>query len=668
MKNRITILALACISLLALASSCGSREEQKDDFKVYAWLAGKVAMPEEDLDYYFRNAAESGIQAIFLECHGGYPEVLGDSTSFRDSAALTILRRAAVYAKKYDVELHAWMWCTNRCEAVLRKAHPDWYQVNGLGESLNDIKMYGREHYRFLCPNHEGVTEYLKDRIREIAEVEGLTGIHLDFIRYPDAILPYGLHQSRGVVQDKVYPQWDCCYCDECRAKFKAQTGIDPLELEDPGTNPEWLQFRWDSMAEMSSELLAEIKACGKVASAAVFATPEESKKLVRQDWVNYRNADLLMPMIYHDAYAQPGEWVETASREGVEALAAAGHGAKLISGVTTPRRGDFANYISYAKNAGAGGICFFSLEAFKRRPESWEILKQCLKYDNRADWIADQLRNPASPHVAVVAHRGDWRNFPENSIPSIESVIAMGADVMELDLKMTKDSVLVLSHDKTIDRCTNGTGEVSGYTLEELKAFSLKNVEGEVVDSLHIPTLREALETCKDRICVNVDQGYWYYDQVLAIAEEVGVTDQVLIKNSTPWSRASETMSRHGHNMMYMPIINLWNPDHLVWLDEYLEEGKTPIAFEVCFRGWEDGLFEECASKIIDAGSKVWVNTLWPSISGGPGTDDPTAWNGDPEGPDKVYGKLLEHNVSVIQTNNAAELIDYLRRKGRHD
>lgn len=367
MKKQI-ITALAALTLC----SCTPKEH----FKVYAWVSGRASMEEEVLEDYFAKAAETGLDGILIECHGGYPEVLGDSTAFRDSAALVILRRAAVYAKKYDLELHAWMWTTNRTEMSLRNAHHDWYQVNGEGTNLADFKMYNREHYRFLCPNHEGVTEYLKDRVRELAEVEGLTGIHLDFIRYPDAILPYGLHESRGVVQDKVYPLWDCCYCDVCREKYKAQTGTDPLDLEDPTANEEWMQFRWDSMAKMASELCAEIKRCGKVSSAAVFASPEESKKLVRQDWVHFTDCDFVCPMIYHDSYAQPAEWVETASREGLEALKAAGNPAKLYSGFIVPRDGDFSKYFQYAKASGADGLCIFSLEPFRKHPEYWDAVK----------------------------------------------------------------------------------------------------------------------------------------------------------------------------------------------------------------------------------------------------------------------------------------------------
>ena len=179
-------------------------------------------------------------------------------------------------------------------------------------------------------------------------------------------------------------------------------------------------------------------------------------------------------------------------------------------------------------------------------------------QYANRAEKIVAEMHNPDSKYVVVACHRGDWRNYPENSIPAIESIIRMGADIMELDLKLTKDSVLVLSHDKTLDRCTTGKGLVSDYTLDEIKQLRLKRAHGVATDSLRMPTLREALECCKDRICVNVDQGYEYYDMVLAITEELGVTDQILIKGKKPVAEVAAKMAEHEHNMMYMPIIDI--------------------------------------------------------------------------------------------------------------
>lgn len=371
--------AVSFALLAFIPQGCTAKKELKPDLskKVWAWMSGKTTMTEQEWESMFGKASEAGIDAIILECHGGYPEVLGDSTSFRDSAAIKIIEIALPYAQKHNIELHAWIWTTNRTEKSLRNAHPEWYQVNAQGESCLDIKLYNREHYRWLCPSRPEALEYMKERIAELASIEGLAGIHLDFIRYPDAILPYGLHESRGVLQDKVYPLWDFCYCEVCRSNFKTQTGIDPVELEDPTSNNEWMQYRWDVLSSFASELCKEIKAHGKVATAAVFASPEESKKLVRQDWANFRNIDILFPMIYHKFYNWEDPMVETATREGVEALKAAGNPAVLCSGLFVGHvpKDRIPEFFGYAKNGGSQGVCLFSLEGINRNEGYWEAL-----------------------------------------------------------------------------------------------------------------------------------------------------------------------------------------------------------------------------------------------------------------------------------------------------
>lgn len=79
--------------------------------------------------------------------------------------------------------------------------------------------------------------------------------------------------------------------------------------------------------------------------------------------------------------------------------------------------------------------------------------------HENRASGIAAEIHDPASKKVLVVSHRGDWRNYPENSLPALRSAIDRGVDIVEIDLKMTSDSVLVLMHDARIDRTTTGRG-----------------------------------------------------------------------------------------------------------------------------------------------------------------------------------------------------------------
>ena len=284
-------------------------------------------------------------------------------------------------------------------------------------------------------------------------------------------------------------------------------------------------------------------------------------------------------------------------------------------------------------------------------------------QYANRAEMIAAQIHNPNSKYVVVACHRGDWRNYPENSIPAIESIIRMGADIMELDLKLTKDSVLVLSHDWTIDRCTTGKGRVSDYTLDELKQFRLRRAHGVATDSLHICTLREALECCKDRICVNVDQGYEYYDMVLAITEELGVTDQILIKGKHSVASVAEKMAAHEHNMMYMPIIDIQKEQRQKLFQEYMDTKTVPLAYEVCWKKLTPEV-SDCFKKVVESGSKLWVNTIWGSLCGY--LDDDKALDcGDPA---EVYDQVIALGASMIQTDRPEQLLDYLRKKGLHD
>ena len=286
-------------------------------------------------------------------------------------------------------------------------------------------------------------------------------------------------------------------------------------------------------------------------------------------------------------------------------------------------------------------------------------------QYANRAEKILAQINDPNSDYVVVISHRGDWRNYPENSIPAIESVIRMGVDMMELDVKMTKDSVLVLMHDKTINRMTNGKGLVSDITYDSLMTFNMKRAHNVLTDSIKVPTLREALLCCKDRILVNVDHAYPYYKEIVELANELGVTGQVLMKGKSSIDKVNEDMSKHEHNLLYMPIIDINKPKGQALFGDYQERGVVPMAYEVCWNQPGEDL-DNCVAKIIETGSKAWVNTLWPSLCGGYGNDDDAAF--DAADPADVYGQYLDMGFSMIQTDRPELLIDYLRSVGRHD
>ena len=300
--------------------------------------------------------------------------------------------------------------------------------------------------------------------------------------------------------------------------------------------------------------------------------------------------------------------------------------------------------------------ILFAALVAFSCAPKQ--------QYANRAEKILAEINDPNSDYVVVISHRGDWRNYPENSIPAIESVIRMGVDMMELDVKMTKDSVLVLMHDQTINRMTNGKGLIKDMTYDSLMTFKLKRAHNVTTDSLRIPTLREALLCCKDRILVNVDHAYPYYKEIVELTEELGVTGQVLMKGKSNIDKVNEDMAKHENNLLYMPIIDINRPKGQALFAEYLERGVVPMAFEVCWQVPGEEI-ENCEAEIKKMGSKLWVNTFWPSVCGGLGNDDDAALAA--EDPADVYAQYLEMGASMIQTDRPEMLIKYLSSVGRH-
>lgn len=289
----------------------------------------------------------------------------------------------------------------------------------------------------------------------------------------------------------------------------------------------------------------------------------------------------------------------------------------------------------------------------------------QQTQYATRVEKILAELNNPESDYILVVSHRGDWRNYPENSIPAIESLIRMGADMMELDVKMTSDSVLVLMHDKTVNRMTNGKGLVSSYTLDSLKSLKMKRAHNVTTDSTRVPTLREAFECCKDRILINVDHAQDYYKEVVELAEELGMTGQVLMKGKKSIDQVTADMAPYKNNLLYMPIIDINKEKGQQLFYDYVNRGEVPLAFEVCWK--ENGAdMEKCVEEIHKMGSKLWVNTFWPSVCGGLGNDDDAAI--DAADPADVYGQYVEMGASLIQTDRPAMVIEYLRSIGRHD
>lgn len=277
-----------------------------------------------------------------------------------------------------------------------------------------------------------------------------------------------------------------------------------------------------------------------------------------------------------------------------------------------------------------------------------------------RVNTLTQELRNPDSQKVLVVSHRGDWRNAPENSLQAFRNCLNMNVDMIEIDLKQTKDGHLVLMHDETIDRTTNGKGRPSDYTLEELRQFRLINGLGRVTDHV-IPTLEEVLNLCKGKILINIDKGYDFFKEVYELTERTGTTGQVVIKSSYPLSKVRQENGDVLDKVIYMPIIQLDKPDAERILDEYLT--ISPVAIECCFQNCTSDVLR-LLQKIKSSGVKIWINSLWASLNAGH-DDDRAVEKGEVE---ESWGWIISQGATLIQTDRPAAMISYLKEKGLHD
>lgn len=277
---------------------------------------------------------------------------------------------------------------------------------------------------------------------------------------------------------------------------------------------------------------------------------------------------------------------------------------------------------------------------------------------ESRSAQIRTELLNPNSHTVLVIAHRGDWRHAPENSLQAIANCIDMGVDVVELDIAMTKDKQLVLMHDKTLDRTTTGSGYVSDFTLNELNRMRLKNSQ-DIPTRHRIPTLKEALLLAKDNILINLDKAYYLLPEVIALADATQTLDQIIIKGKVTFDTAANDLKQYDDSLLFMPIVNLDEQDSKEVIENYTKQG-APIAFEFVFED-EPIDIESKFMTLRKNGSRVWVNSLWSFFNAG--HDDDLAVH-DIDG---SYGWIVRSGANMIQTDRPQLLLDYLRAKGLH-
>lgn len=202
---------------------------------------------------------------------------------------------------------------------------------------------------------------------------------------------------------------------------------------------------------------------------------------------------------------------------------------------------------------------------------------------------IAQQSPSKPRSKVFIVAHRantcaGIEAGCPDNSIAAIQKAIEGGADMVELDVRTTKDGHMVLMHDATIDATTNGSGNVSDYTLEELRSFSMERGGKMYLENgqpVRVPTLEEALRYCKGKMFINLDlKSVGSRADLVKLIQDTGMQGQVMLYCSSSvakdYQNRDKTIAVHPHigsasdidQYASCPGAKLFQYNYNLWLD----------------------------------------------------------------------------------------------------
>ncbi|WP_027170456.1 glycerophosphodiester phosphodiesterase family protein [Mesorhizobium sp. WSM3224] len=315
-------------------------------------------------------------------------------------------------------------------------------------------------------------------------------------------------------------------------------------------------------------------------------------------------------------------------------------------------------------------------------------ISGQSFAGETRAAQILDRFEhaNQWRDHVMIAAHRAGSMQagktlYAENSLAAVEGSIAIGAEIVEVDIRRSKDGEFVVMHDSWLDRTTTCKGEVVSYTLAELKKCRLV-IEGTgAVTSETVSTLREMLLTTRDRILINLDNKLEVTDLpgMIAIARDLGMADQVIVKENL-WNRqridaARAALAQAGGGFQFMPIL----ADDAVHGSAFageVDNAFAPRAMELI--NWRNGaetlttsggqLFStRMRAEAVRGDWHLWadtyaiVNKPGGFLAGGRGDELAVAASL----PREAWGFWVDRGATIIQTDEPKAAIDWLGANG---
>jgi glycerophosphoryl diester phosphodiesterase len=269
-------------------------------------------------------------------------------------------------------------------------------------------------------------------------------------------------------------------------------------------------------------------------------------------------------------------------------------------------------------------------------------LLSVVFKTEAQVKPIRKEFLNPTSKNVLVASHRAVHHQLPENSLPAIKEAIRLGVDIIEIDVKVSKDGIPMLMHDGKVNRTTTGKGDLETQTFEELRKLRLVS-NGKVTEEM-IPTLEEALKMAKGLILVDLDLKTDHIDKVIEVVKKVGGEDFVFFFDSD-----YEILSRvdaASKEYMLMPR---------AYSQAMADSALTRFKPEVIHID-SDFYTPEVTSLIKRRGARVWINAL--------GEPDEEIRKGNVG---EALKGLISQGANIIQTDEPEKVIRGLRELGLH-
>jgi glycerophosphoryl diester phosphodiesterase len=242
-----------------------------------------------------------------------------------------------------------------------------------------------------------------------------------------------------------------------------------------------------------------------------------------------------------------------------------------------------------------------------------------------------------AKNRIIVIAHRGDHTRAPENSIPAIKNAIKDGADYVEIDLRTTADGRLVIMHDATVNRMTNGIGKISQMNYDSLRALKLFNKNIPNSDTLTIPNFEEILSVCKNKINIYLDFKDANVEQVYSEILKAKMQNQIVVYINTPQQFIA--WRKTAPNIPLILSLNTKIKDSIS-MANYIKR----IDIDILDGNWDEYTIETVRSAFVN-GVPVWADMQ-------SNQEDEIYWQ-----------KGLSLGLLGIQTDHPKELIKFLHK-----